>query len=585
MKPLSFLFYIKFFWKLNKHSTAAVIILKFAVAVLYSFETVFIAALIDNIIDRLTVNEPITYGRVAVIVGVWILRRSLVYWYERCKVRLKSASNACLPRLILGKKMRLAYMDLSDAKILELMRRIGSNPTDKFIDYFDNILKLFEVVVRILGLLFIIALKSPLVALLVSIVLIPYYVVSVKNGKIDYEAYEESEEYMRRADYFKNVISDRKYTEERTLFGYSDYMNDRYSKEYNLAIASSCKANRIVFLRAGVVDVMSTFVVGVTAVALLHALFIYEMTLGLYISVVKSIINYVETISMQFAKAMLILQKGRLFQQDYMNFESLPERTGEGGEQFIEQEIQSIEFKDVSFSYPGSEQKVLDHISFCLEGGRQYAFVGENGAGKSTLVKLLLGFYTNYTGEIRINGRDIRQLNEDALIGLFSIVPQDQTRYEIQLEEYLKSDNKEEVKKVFDELSIDYLDIDKQNGLQISFGHLEEKGIELSGGQWQLLSIARSVLVDAPIYILDEPTASIDPVREAELYAAFQKIMQGKFAILITHRLGAAKAAEEIFVLGQGKILEKGNHEELMKQKGMYYQMYDAQRGWYDEKT
>ena len=141
------------------------------------------------------------------------------------------------------------------------------------------------------------------------------------------------------------------------------------------------------------------------------------------------------------------------------------------------------------------------------------------------------------------------------------------------------------MKKVFDELSIDYLDIDKQNGLQISFGHLEEKGIELSGGQWQLLSIARSVLVDAPIYILDEPTASIDPVREAELYAAFQKIMQGKFAILITHRLGAAKAAEEIFVLGQGKILEKGNHEELMKQKGMYYQMYDAQRGWYDEKT
>ena len=206
--------------------------------------------------------------------------------------------------------------------------------------------------------------------------------------------------------------------------------------------------------------------------------------------------------------------------------------------------------------------------------------MGENGAGKSTLLKLIMGFYEDYTGQILINGREIRSIPRETLRRLYSFVPQEITRYEIRLNEYLKNNDRTRIHDIFTTLGIH--DISTTTDPFPLLGKIEDEGRDLSGGQWQLLAVARAILDERAVYVLDEPTAAIDPIREARLYQLFQKMMGSRFAILVTHRLGAAKMADEIIVLKDGRIQERGSHDELMAQNGIYQSMYDTQRKWYE---
>lgn len=606
---------IRFLWNLSKTDTAAVIILKFLTAAFFSVETIVVATLLDSIIDTLSDASKIEWKYFIYVLLIWVLKQTFSWLYDRCKVRIKNHANTEIPLMLLQKKRKLSCLSLENKENLELMRRIGSNPADRFVEYLDNTLSLLEILIKLLGLLLIIAAKSVWLAVIAALVILPYYRISLRNGKNDYEAYAESERHFRRADYYRKVLSDRKNVEERTLFGYGDYFNNLWSEEYRSAMKIECKANRKIFLRTGAVDVCATITVGIFAAFLLVPVWMQTMTAGLYMSLLKSMINYVETISTRFAQKMMGLEKGRLFWADYKNFMALEEAESTAGnagsenagkervagntgsenagrkrtgrectekENRVFTQIQSVEFRDVCFAYPNTDRYVLKHMSFYLEGNKKYAIVGANGAGKSTMTKLLLGFYPDYTGEILVNGINIKKLHEDCVRQCFSLVPQDITRYELRLDEYLKTADMEKVRTVFAQLEIDYFDLNEGAELYRNLGRLEKDAVDLSGGQWQLLSIARSILTEAPAHILDEPTAAIDPIREAELYALFQRVIADKFAILITHRLGAARMADEILVLEDGKVTEQGSHETLMKRKETYYHMFDTQRKWYD---
>ncbi len=191
-----------------------------------------------------------------------------------------------------------------------------------------------------------------------------------------------------------------------------------------------------------------------------------------------------------------------------------------------------------------------------------------------------MGFYEDYTGQILINGREIRSIPRETLRRLYSFVPQEITRYEIRLNEYLKNNDRTRIHDIFTTLGIH--DISTTTDPFPLLGKIEDEGRDLSGGQWQLLAVARAILDERAVYVLDEPTAAIDPIREARLYQLFQKMMGSRFAILVTHRLGAAKMADEIIVLKDGRIQERGSHDELMAQNGIYQSMYDTQRKWYE---
>ena len=240
-----------------------------------------------------------------------------------------------------------------------------------------------------------------------------------------------------------------------------------------------------------------------------------------------------------------------------------------------------VEFKDVSFKYPNTEKYILKNISVNIKAGEHLAIVGQNGAGKTTFIKLLCHLYDNYEGKILVNGKEAREYNFVEYIKMLSVVFQDFRLFAFTIEENVT---------VFDDKDIDLKEIYKIAGIDQWIESLYEKdqsyiykmfvenGIEPSGGESQKIAIARALYKNAPIVILDEPTAALDPISEYEVYKNFDKLVYGRTAIYISHRLSSCRFCDRIIVFDDGLIVEEGSHEELMKNTdGLYFNMYSTQ--------
>ncbi len=242
-----------------------------------------------------------------------------------------------------------------------------------------------------------------------------------------------------------------------------------------------------------------------------------------------------------------------------------------------------IRFEHVTFSYPGSEKPVLWDVNFCARAGEKIALVGANGAGKSTLVKLLCGLYQPTEGRILIDGVPISEKEEGALYGLFSVVFQDMLILPFSVLDNVAVAGRADVEKVRRCL--------EKAGLSKRFPDLNQplvKGIQdgaenLSGGEEQKLLLARALYKESPILVLDEPTASLDPLAESELYEKYHELTGGKTSLFISHRLASTRFCDRILLLGDGRILEEGSHKELLAKGGEYARMFHEQSKYYKD--
>lgn len=247
-----------------------------------------------------------------------------------------------------------------------------------------------------------------------------------------------------------------------------------------------------------------------------------------------------------------------------------------------------IRFEHVTFTYPGQKEPALRDVSFALPSGTRTALVGHNGSGKSTLVKLLCGLYQPDFGRIFIDGRNIAELSPDALRRYFSVVFQDYGRYCFTLRENVELGDVEKMgapdwerERHVQEALRQGLAEDLAGMLEKPVGNLSPEGIGLSGGQWQRLALSRACFRDSAVLLLDEPTASLDPVAENQLYANFTEMMRERACILISHRLAVARYTDRILVLEGGRLVEDGSHRALLEREGVYAAMYRAQSHWY----
>lgn len=253
------------------------------------------------------------------------------------------------------------------------------------------------------------------------------------------------------------------------------------------------------------------------------------------------------------------------------------------------QRLREIQIKNLSFSYPGSNKKILERINLTIQQNEMIVLVGENGAGKTTLAKLLCRLYDPDSGEILWNGKDVRQFDLGELYSRISVVMQDYAKFPTTVREnvsfgclsYLHDDRA--ISQALREAGISHVIDHLPQGLETILGKQLENGKELSGGQWQRMAIARSLirLSSAELLIFDEPTAALDPKTEHEIYQIFRTIAADKITVVVSHRLALAKLASRIIVLENGKILEMGTHEELMARGGQYNLMFTRQASSY----
>jgi ATP-binding cassette subfamily B protein len=247
----------------------------------------------------------------------------------------------------------------------------------------------------------------------------------------------------------------------------------------------------------------------------------------------------------------------------------------------------TIEFANVHFTYPGTNKQILKGLSFKVKHGEKVSIVGENGEGKTTMIKLLLGLFQPDSGKILIGGKPLNEYSWAVRRRLFGPVFQDFVKYSISLGENIGVGD---VDKINDDAAlsasmakakVDVFTESLPYGINTLLGRDFEGSVDLSGGQWQRIAIARAFMGDKPILILDEPTSQLDPMAESRIYSEFAKMSENKTAIFITHRLGSTTITDRIFVISGGCVTQSGSHNELMEQGGIYADMFNSQKQWY----
>lgn len=250
-------------------------------------------------------------------------------------------------------------------------------------------------------------------------------------------------------------------------------------------------------------------------------------------------------------------------------------------------EIESVEFKNVSFTYPSAEKSTINNMSFKVCKGENIAIVGENGAGKTTAIKLLCGLYYPADGDILINGRSSREFSSESYFNLFSAVFQDYFFMPMTIAENICAErdyDKEKLYSAFEQAGIsDRINTlpDKENSLMDK--SVYKNAVDFSGGEKQKLLLAKAIYKNAPVLILDEPTAALDPIAENELYLKYNELTENKISFFISHRLSSTRFCDRILFIKDGRITESGTHEELMALKGDYCRMYQIQSYYYKE--
>lgn len=272
----------------------------------------------------------------------------------------------------------------------------------------------------------------------------------------------------------------------------------------------------------------------------------------------------------------------------YIEFMKLEEDDKHYGEIEMDSRISSLEFRNVTFIYPGAEKEVLSNVSFKVSSNQKISIVGLNGAGKSTIVKLICRLYQPTKGSILINDIDIWEYNEESYDKNITTVFQDYKIFAMSIFENIvcgKSGIYKDVLQWMDKLNISYLDKKYEKGIYTELNKAyEDEGIDLSGGEKQKLAITRALYKGGSIFILDEPTSALDPKSEAEIYSQFEKYTNGKMTVYISHRMSSATLCDKVLVLKEGKVIDFDNHKELIKNKNsLYYKMFMAQAENYAE--
>lgn len=504
--------------------------------------------------------------------------------------------NFCYPKLVylideafMRKKASLKYEHMENSATHDLIGRVSEGAGNTMVTRVWRLRNFVYIVINLVSVITVVFFQVWWSGLVATAVMIPAVWFAVKSGVEQYTAYSDTEKIGRKANVYHTVLRSKEYLEERSTFMYAPYVKERWHEQQIKSDTINLKTSIKSGLRDNVTWIL-TWVMGLAImVSLTPAVSRGILSSGMFVGITNGVLQLVNLISGNITWNIRWVVQSVKNLRDMTKFSRLSEEDGALDKPVpADGEFESIEFRNVTFRYPGTERDILKNCSFILKGGEHYAFVGINGAGKTTITKLLTGLYDNYEGDIFINGKNLRDYTLPEKKGFFTVVHQDFAKYQIEFKDNIKlgdvnRNDDGRLMRVIREIDLENVLSGLHSGLDTPLGKAFENGVDLSGGEWQRVAIARSLYSNAPMKILDEPTAALDPIAESGVYEMFRKVTKGKSAIFITHRLGAAKIADKILVLDGGRVAEFGSHSELMSLGGIYADMFNTQKGWYEE--
>lgn len=483
-----------------------------------------------------------------------------------------------------SREVDLASFDLPDfyERFENAKREAGNRP----LNILEANFKIISTLISMFSFIIVLVAISPIAPVIIVAMSVPTAIINFNYRKKNFWYIRRHSKERRQMNYYSSVMTNKDMVKEIRLFKLSDLFIERYKQTFNVYFNGLKK----LFVQEGVLHSCMTVIT--TAINCALFLFIakgvcegrYEVgDYSFYTGALGSISGGISTLISTTAQ----IYEGTLFIDNLISFmnekptiiPSLPEprkvkhHTGH-----------TIVFEDVSFAYPGTDRNVINHVSFTLEPGDTCVLVGLNGAGKTTLIKLLTRLYDPTQGRILLDGYDLKEYDVNDLYSLFGIIFQDFGKYAVNVKENIKFGQLErdatddDIVIAAEQSSADKFINDLPDKYETPLmRYFEENGIELSIGQWQKLSIARAFYSDSDVVILDEPTASLDAIAEQEIYNQFDRLRKDKTTIFVSHRLSSATVANKIIVLEHGEVTEIGDHSELMKKHGTYYELFSTQ--------
>lgn len=446
-------------------------------------------------------------------------------------------------------------------------------------------------ILRVFGLVTIISLNAPLLLLVILAYVIIMGFVSAKNNKIGFEVYKKLAKINRLFGYFGWNIVDFRYGKDIRLYDARKMMVDCWDRNSDASNAQwkwQAETGMKYYLIGNIANIIrmmgSYLYVGFLAIKGIFSL-------GVLVQMIQAADELNNTLGGLVSNTQEILKRCN-YAYEFVLFMEYPEAL-EKGEKAVDKEIREIEFRNVSFKYPGTDKMILDNISIKIRSGEHLSIVGLNGAGKTTFIKLLCRLYDPTSGEILVNGVNIKEYDYQQYMALFAPVFQDFRLFAFPIEENIMlTDGEEEecskedeqrVEKIIELVNLtEMMDKLEKGRRTILFKYFDENGIEPSGGEQQKIAIARALYKESPVVILDEPTAALDPIAEYEIYRQFHTLVGGKTAFYISHRLSSCRFCDNIAVFSDGKIAEYGTHDILASIKdGIYAKMFEAQAKYY----
>jgi len=550
---------------------------------------VYLGALLVNKIAEASAHSLQFIDMLPIIIGLWLtaaIQRALGAYagYGRNLYVRRVELEAERRLLDKASKVDLGHFDNSDwfDKLARAKRDVSWRPGDltwSVMGLSGNIVS----IILMAGLLA--SLHYILVVLALSAAILSVILERRVTARMYKYFYKETPE-EREREYISNLLAQPKTTKEIRAYVLADYLLGRHRK-----LSEDLFKQRQEMYKSGANISMLTGLVTGTTLALAYvfiALRADTISPGGVVLIIGAFTSVSGTLG-QISSTFVAVDQHTTFLDDYFSFLAIkplvpvPEVTTP-----VPTDLSAgIEFNDIQFTYPGGTEPAVSGLNLHIRNGELVAIVGENGAGKSTLVRLLLRFYDPDKGSVKVGGVDLKETNPDELRDRIGVLFQDYASYELSVRENVlmgRPNGKEDDEKVIEALKnarSEWLLKKMPNGLDSKVGRLFEGGHDLSGGEWQRLALARIMYRNADIWILDEPTSSLDPEAEAAIFAELKENLKGRIGIVISHRFSTVRIADRIAVIDDGHVTELGTHEELLKSEGRYARLFEIQAAGY----
>jgi len=504
-----------------------------------------------------------------------------------CSVLQTKSSNEML-KLMSEKVMNLEYSYLENPKYLDLKERaiFAINNQGAISQMTAMIFQTLSQALTMTGLIAILATLGPvlIVALIVGTLLMLWIYSGV--SKLQMNVMQEIIPINRRYGYYMNLGTEKDAQKDIRLYDMSDMITSRILQfsgdTCDMFEKMQIKTGKALGQMGAVSEGIAAFSYAYVGFRTLSDFFGPKLSLGALTMYVSATIN-VSNMVLSLGESVIGMLQFLGFLDPYMEFMSLAEETKQIGGIKFTGDVETIEFKNVTFTYPNAKQPVLKNISFSVKKGEKISIVGLNGAGKSTLVKLLCRMYKADSGEILVNGKNIYEYDYLSYMSTISAVFQDYRLFNFTIAENIscqaQNADKERIEHLVDEVGLREKIAELPQGIFSRFGKdYDQEGIELSGGQGQKIAIARALYKKASMVILDEPASALDPIAEAEIYEKFNSLVEDKTAIYISHRMSSSVFCDKILIIDGGTVADYDTHENLMKKtESLYYKLFQSQ--------